>query len=165
MSMAIVHPLLDSTLTQLNALRQVLDENPAVCMIDAAMAQINATKQMLGANQVRALPEPKQQETARPDGPRVKPMNAPKPAPKRGGNMTEFVSRDQLGEAIVQLMESFTEPVKKDAIEEGIAANKKALGLKGKLSLSSIKSTLLILVKSGRIIKTGDRNTTRYELP
>lgn len=166
----IVNPLLDSVLTQLTAIKNVLGDSPLGSLVDAARAQIMATKQMVnpGGGSLPQLPsgtEPEERNWAQPP---ITSERAPKEKKKKGGwggprrAYLSTTEKQHLAERVIKLMLYLGRPVSKAEISEEIDKNPEKYGLKKALPEHHWKNLFLKMQEDHLLTKKGDRQATRY---
>ena len=169
MSNAVIHPLLDAAIIQLNSIRFMLGDEPAVHLIDGAKSQLVATKQLLGLD---LKPTPKLPSTGYTDF-ADPPERVPEPAPRVKRKKPEntgvrghrgYASPPLIREAITRIVADANAPISKNEIDASLIGHEKKFKLNGKVTISSTKSALRYLLKSKVVKKLGERTTARYVL-
>jgi hypothetical protein len=178
MSNAVIHPLLDAAIIQLNSLRVMLGDQPAIHLIDGAKSQLVATKHMLGhiPDSTPQLPamgytdhvdvdEP--QKVGEPAPRRITDLLRPVPKkskPKGGKGHRGYATPSLISEAVTSIVGDAPNPISKNEIDATLIGHEKRFKLNGKVTVSSTKSALGRLLKAGVIKKLGERASARYVL-
>jgi hypothetical protein len=177
MSNAVIHPLLDAAIIQLNSLRVMLGDQPAIHLIDGAKSQLVATKHMLGN-----LPDAKPQLPAMGytghadiDAPQKVGEPAPRPFPdsllpvqkkkekgKRKGSHRGYADPTSIREAVTLIIDESSMPISKNEIDDLLVGNEKKYNLDGRCTIYSTKAALNLLVKTEAVRKLGERASARY---
>ena len=177
MSTSIINPLLDATIMQLTAIRNLLNDTPSAFLIDAAKAQLTATKQMLNTegrprgslpvkrdsaafvdDRARADTEVTQLELR----PQLKAR--PKKKYKKRKSSDGKSKKEIIKEAILAILKKADEPLGRGPMEEMIRANAGKYGVDFELTPSIAKSAVIELYKEGNVTREGMTSAVVYML-
>ncbi len=187
MSNAVIHPLIDAAIIQLNSIRVLLGEESARFLIEGARTNLIAAKQMLGLD---LKPTPKLPAAGRmgftdfidpPDEDEAQRVGEPVPKKKRKKKKEEAAknagqkkrraahhgnaSRRDIRAAIIGILGNSSAPMSKNDIDDVLLKNGAHYGCPGYISIYMTKAAFSEMVKDGSMKKIGERQKAVYTLP
>jgi hypothetical protein len=166
MSKQVVNQLIDSSLSLLAAIRTIMEDTPHVLAIEAARAQMVAIKATVSP--YAQLPESTRRNSAAAAVTGYADKNEDiKPPVKSMRKKTpdRVASGDSIKRQIIKAMRHSSGALTHKEIRELIFNRPSVYDLDGKLPAAGLGPMLRELYRAGVIVKIGERNWCKYELP
>jgi hypothetical protein len=180
MSKSIINPLLDATMMQLTAIRNLLADTPSAIMIDAAKAQLTATKQMLNIDNRPTASMPVRRdsaafvdERARADAevqtgqlelrPQAKAKVKPKAkTKKRSYDKNSGTKKERMKDAMLDVLSNAKAPMGRSEIEAKVQANASKYGIDFEVNSAIGKPSIIELHREGKLEREGQTSAVVY---
>ena len=186
MTKSIVNPLLDSTIQQLTAIRNILGDTTSGMLIDAAKAQLTAVKATLNGVFVPMLPQGEQKrdylnnlginrdkpnpqmrlDEIAPKEKKTRKITKKGTADKRGGNMRnrDVWNKEDFAAAILIVLREAPFPLQHAEITKAVARRQGEFNLDGDMPAIGARDCLAYLESQGSITRAGEGRPARWEV-